>query len=238
MLHDKSEAREISLLVLLVEDNPDIVANVADYLAECGHQVDFAGSGRQALYLLEQQSYDAMVLDLGLPDLDGLEVCRRARLGQRNAALPVLMLTARDRLEQRLEGFAAGTDDYLVKPFALSELAARLDALARRRGGQTSGAQLRAGELVYDTDTLRVTRAGRELQLPPAPRQLLEHLLRNQHRVVPREELQRLLWGDEPPDSDALRSHLHKLRSIIDRPFDRPLLHTVPRLGYRIHAGD
>lgn len=222
------------MLILLVEDNPDIVANISDYLAAHGHESDFAATGRQALYLLETQGYDAMVLDLGLPDMDGLEVCRRARLGQKNADMPVLMLTARDLLQQRLQGFEAGADDYLVKPFELSELLARLGALARRGGRLTTAARLQAGDLCYDTDTLRVTRAGRELQLPPAPRQILEFLLRNQHRVVPRQELERLLWGDDPPDSDALRSHLHKLRSVIDRPFAQPLLHTIPRLGYRI----
>lgn len=226
------------MLILLVEDNPDIVANVSDFLSAHGHSVDFAGNGRQALFLLERDTYDAMVLDLGLPDMDGLEVCRRARLSDRNDDLPILMLTARDLLEQRLQGFAAGTDDYLVKPFSLSELLARLTALSRRRGGHAAGAQLQVADLCYDTDTLRLTRAGQELQLPPAPRAILEHLLRNQHRVVPREELERLLWRDDPPDSDALRSHLHKLRSVIDRPFERPLLHTIPRLGYRISADD
>lgn len=226
------------MLILLVEDNPDIVANISDYLSDRGHVVDFAGNGRQAVYLLQRQAYDAMVLDLGLPDIDGLEVCRLARLSSRNAGLPILMLTARDTLAHRLQGFEAGTDDYLVKPFALAELEARLGAMARRQAGRTATSELRAGDLVCDPDTLRVTRAGKELQLPPAPRQILEHLLRNQHRVVPREELERLLWGDDPPDSDALRSHLHKLRTVIDRPFERPLLHTIPRLGYRIHAGD
>lgn len=227
-----------ALLILLVEDNPDIVANISDFLSAKGHVVDFAGNGRQAGYLLERQAYDAMVLDLGLPDVDGLEVCRRARLGTRNSGLPILMLTARDTLAHRLEGFEAGADDYLVKPFALSELEARLHALVRRRLGGAAAVELRAGDLVYDTNTLQVRRAGQELQLPPAPRQVLEHLLRNQHRVVPREELERLLWGDDPPDSDALRSHLHKLRSVIDRPFGRPLLHTIPRLGYRIHGNE
>ncbi len=223
------------MLILLVEDNPDIVANISDFLSAHGHVVDFAGNGRQALYLLERQPYDAMVLDLGLPDMDGLEVCRRARRSSLNDDLPILMLTARDLLKQRLQGFEAGTDDYLVKPFALSELLARLAALSRRRAGHGAATQLQAADLCYDTDTLRVTRAGQELKLPPAPRQILEYLLRNQHRVVPREELERLLWGDDPPDSDALRSHLHKLRSVIDRPFERSLLQTIPRVGYRIH---
>jgi DNA-binding response OmpR family regulator len=224
------------VLVLLVEDNSDIAGNVSEYLAAHGHQADFAATGRQALYLLESQDYDAVVLDLGLPDMDGLELCRLARCGHRNPGVPILMLTARDTLPQRLAGFEAGADDYLVKPFAAAELLARLVALGRRAQGSPESELLRVGDLAYNTGTLELTRGGQPLQLPPVPRQILEHLMRNQHRVVSRQELERLLWGDEPPDSDALRSHIHKLRSVIDKPFPQPLLQTVPRLGFRLHA--
>ena len=224
------------MLVLLVEDNTDIAENVSEYLAAHGHQADFAPTARQGLYLLENHDYDAVVLDLGLPDMDGLDLCRLARSGHRNPGVPLLMLTARDTLAQRLAGFEAGADDYLVKPFAAAELLARLVALQRRAQGPAEAAQLQVGDLVYNPDTLELTRAGQSLQLPPVPRQILEHLMRNQHRVVSRQELERLLWGDEPPDSDALRSHIHKLRSVVDKPFPEPLLQTVPRLGFRLRA--
>lgn len=226
------------MLILLVEDNPDIAGNVGEYLAAHGHQADFAATGAQALYLLDRQDYDAVVLDLGLPDMDGLEVCERARRGRRNAGAPILILTARDRLEQRLAGFAAGADDYLVKPFAAAELLARLGALERRRDRSPAGGPLAVGDLVFDPETLEVRRGGQLLQVPPVPLRILEHLLRNQHRVVSREELERAIWGDEPPDSDALRSHLHKLRSVIDRPFPQSLLQTVPRQGFRLRVPD
>jgi len=223
--------------LLLIEDNPDLVVNIADFLEERGHTLDIAYNGFAGLGFALEQDYDALILDLMLPGLDGLEVC--AKLRDAGRRVPVLMLTARDSLEDKLDGFASGADDYLVKPFALRELEARLLALARRGQGAPSAEQrLRVADLELDLATRRLTRAGRPLDLPPIPMKLLEHLMHRAPRLVSRAELERAVWGDEPPDSDALRAHLHQLRQVIDKPFPRPLLHTVRGFGYRLGDDD
>ncbi len=145
------------------------------------------------------------------------------------------MLTARDSLEDKLDGFASGADDYLVKPFALLELEARLQALVRR--GHTASVlsrRLQVADLALDLSTRRVTRAGKTLDVAPIPMKILETLMRQSPRLVTRAELERAIWGDAPPDSDALRAHLHQLRQAIDKPFPRALLHTVRGFGYRV----
>ncbi len=221
--------------LLMVEDNPDLVANVVDFLEDRGHTLDIAYNGFAALGFAMQQPYDAMILDLMLPGLSGLEVC--AKLRAEGLALPVLMLTARDGLDDKLEGFASGADDYLVKPFALAELEARLTAIVRRSqaASRLAGAnRLGVGDLALDLATRRLSRAGRPLELPPIPMKLLEALMRRAPHLVSRAELERAAWGDEPPDSDALRAHLHLLRQVIDKPFSHPLLHTVRGFGYRL----
>lgn len=222
------------MLILIVEDNPDLVANLVDFLEVRGHTVDIAYNGYSGLGFALDNSYDAIVLDLMLPGIDGLEVCAKLRAAGRR--VPILMLTARDSLEDKLDGFASGADDYLIKPFALQELEARLLVLARRGQGADGGQGhlLQVGDLTLDTTVWRVTRAGQPLDLPPIPLKLLELLLRRAPQVVSRAELERCVWGDSPPDSDALRSHLHQLRNLIDKPFPQPLLHTVRGFGYRL----
>lgn len=219
--------------LLLIEDNPDLVANVADFLEGRGHTLDIAYNGFAGLGFALENDYDALILDLMLPGIDGLEVCGRLRAVGRT--LPILMLTARDGLEDKLSGFASGADDYLVKPFALRELEARLLALGRRGQGGAAGAErLRVADLELDLATRRLTRAGQPLELPPIPMRLLETLMRRSPGLVSRAELERAIWGDQPPDSDALRAHLHLVRQTIDKPFPRPLLHTVRGFGYRL----
>jgi DNA-binding response OmpR family regulator len=223
--------------LLVIEDNPDLVANIVDFLEDRGHSLDIAYNGFAGLGFALEHPYDAVILDLMLPGLDGLEVCSRLRRSECRA--PILMLTARDSLEDKLEGFASGADDYLIKPFALQELEARLLALVRR--GQTAtvrAPKLRLGDLELDLATRQVRRADHELELPPIPMKLLELLLRQAPNVVSRAELERAIWGDEPPDSDALRAHLHQLRQVIDKPFARPLLRTVRGFGYRLADDD
>ena len=218
--------------ILIIEDNPDIAANIGDYLEEKGHTMDFAGDGITGLHLAVVNDFDAIVLDLALPGMDGLSFCHKLRTDAK-VETPVLMLTARDTLDDKLKGFAAGADDYLVKPFALQELHARLQALYKRSHGKTDNL-LTVADLTLNRSTLQVHRAGRRLELNPACLKLLQRLMEQAPSVVARDELETLLWADERPNGDALRSHMYKLRQAIDRPFDRALLHTVHRIGYRI----
>ncbi len=222
--------------ILLVEDNRDILANLVDYLELKGYAVDCAQDGLSGLHLAASNDYDLIVLDVMLPGLDGYSLCQRLREEARKDT-PVIMLTARDALDDRLQGFRSGADDYLVKPFALSELAARIDAVTRRAlgGGRR---ELKVADLAYDLDTLEVSRAGKPLRLNPIGLKLLAVLMQKSPHLVRREALEDALWGDDCPDSDSLRSHVHQLRQVIDKPFGRPLLHTVHGLGYRLAESD
>ncbi|MFP6800380.1 MAG: response regulator transcription factor, partial [Pseudomonas sp.] len=147
--------------------------------------------------------------------------------------VPILMLTARDALDDRLQGLNAGADDYLIKPFALSELVARIEAILRRSQGSRKR-QLKVADLVYDLDTLHVSRAGQPLKLNPIGLKLLAVLMQKSPAVIRREALEEALWGDDSPDSDSLRSHIHQLRQVLDKPFATPLLHTLHGVGYRL----
>ena len=218
--------------LLVIEDNPDLVANIYDFFEAKGDTVDAAYDAITGMKFALEQDYDAVILDLMLPGGDGLDLCGRLR--EAGYEVPVLMLTARDTVEERLEGFAAGTDDYLIKPFSLRELAARVDALVRRYRRVNVRRRLKVADLSYDPDTLRVTRGERVIKLPPIPLKILDLLLRQSPRVVPREEIERAIWGDSPPDSDALRAHVHLLRSTLDGGESIPLLRTVRGVGYQL----
>lgn len=225
------DARSASLL--LIEDHRDIAESIVDFLEPRGYAVDYAADGVTGLHLAVTNTYDVIVLDVMLPGIDGLSVCRRVREEARRDT-PILMLTARDTLEDKITGLDAGADDYLVKPFEVRELEARLRSMVRRHRGATARETYAVGDLALDLATLRVTRAGRTLSITPIGIRLLTALMRASPRVVSRRELEREVWGEVPPDSDALRSHLYTLRKAIDRPFDRPLLHTVAAAGYRL----
>ena len=224
---------EAPLKILVVEDNPDLAANLVDYLTGQGHLVDAAGDGLTGLRLALQQAFDVILLDLMLPGIDGITLCRRLR-GDACQSTPILMLTARDTLDDKILGLEAGADDYLVKPFAMREVAARIQALIRRARSTMVRGELRVADLCFDTGTLRVSRGGRDIVLPPIPLRLLEALMRASPRVLAREDMERVIWHDAPPDSDALRSHLHLLRNAIDKPFAVPLLHTLRGLGWQL----
>lgn len=219
--------------ILVIEDNADILANLCAYLEPLGHEVDCARDGLAGLAYAEAGTYDAIVLDVMLPRLDGLEVCRRLRQ-QARLPTPVLMLTARDTLEDKLAGFNSGADDYLVKPFFLEELAARLNSLVTRSRGERADTVLVFADLRVDTATLEATRAGRRIETTPIEFRILVRLLRAAPHVVSRENLEREIWGDQPPASEALRSHVHMLRRALDQPFARPMLRTVHGVGYRL----
>jgi DNA-binding response OmpR family regulator len=220
-------------LILLVEDNRQIAEMVGAFLERRGYSVDYAADGTTGLNLAVYNSYDAIVLDLRLAGMSGLEVCRRLRREARKA-YPVLMLTACDTLEDKLEGLDAGADDYMVKPFEIRELDARLYALIRRNRHRVSNEKLSVGTMTLDPEAQRVTRDGKELQVTPTGIKLLAILMRESPRVVSRRDIEREIWGDMLPDSDTLRSHIYNLRQVIDRLFDRPLLHAIQSAGYRV----
>ncbi|WP_022962037.1 response regulator transcription factor [Halopseudomonas pelagia] len=216
--------------ILVIEDNRDILANVLDYLQLKGYTVDCAQDGVTGLHLAVSEHYDLIVLDIMLPGMDGYQVCQRLR-EDAGRDTPIIMLTARDELDDRLEGLRSGADDYLIKPFALSELVARIEAILRRSQG-SSRHILAVADLSYDLDTLQVSRAGQELKLNRVGLKLLELLMRRSPAVLRRAILEEALWGEELPDSDSLRSHIHQLRQVVDKPFALPLIHTVHGIGY------
>jgi DNA-binding response OmpR family regulator len=223
--------------VLLIEDNRDIAEMVGSYLEARGYQLDYAADGVTGLHLSVVNDYDVILLDLMLPGMDGLSVCRKLR-EEAHRDTPLLMLTARDTQQDKIGGLDAGADDYLVKPFDIRELEARLRALVRRRRGSIASETLRVADLSLDTGTLEVQRGGQRLTLTPIALKMLTVLMRASPRVVSRADLEREVWGDLLPDSDTLRSHLYNLRKTIDKPFDRPLLHTVHGAGYRLADAD
>ncbi len=219
--------------VLLVEDHRELAETVGAYLEASGYLVDYAADGLTGLHLAVTESFDALVLDIMLPGVDGLTLCRRLRQDA-ELSTPIIMLTARDELDDKLTGFDVGADDYLVKPFAMPELAARLDALIRRSKGEVSRHRYQVADLSMNTDTLEVVRGGQPLRLSRTQFAILRILMREAPNLVARSALEQELWGDDVPDSDTLRSHVYALRQIVDKPFDQPLIETVPGRGFRL----
>lgn len=218
--------------ILLIEDQTALAANVLDYLTALGHQLDYADNGIYGLQLALTQHYDVLILDLSLPGLDGLQLCQQLRQ-RASRHLPVLMLTARDSLDDKLLGFGAGADDYLTKPFALAELAVRVQALSRRHLLATNHL-LEIGELRFDRQRQTASRAGQSLELHPIGMKILQFLAEAYPAVLSRSELTAKLWGDDPPDSDALRAHIYLLRQQLDKPFAQPMLRTVHGVGFKL----
>lgn len=222
--------------VLIIEDNSDLAANLADYLELHGFVPDVAQDGVTGLHLAVTNRYDAVVLDLTLPGMDGLTICRRLRQDA-HSNVPILMLTARGTLDDKVAGYAEGADDYLVKPFELRELVLRLQALLRRNAGSKS-LLLRVGDLQFDLGTLEISRGGQPVALTAMARRILELLMQRSPKVVPRADIELALWGDSPPDSDALRVHMHALRAAIEPLGTTPLLRTVRGIGYQLVGDD
>ena len=219
--------------ILLVEDNQDLAATVGTFLEAQGISVDYAGDGVSALHLAVAEDFDAIVLDLNLPGMDGIEVCRRLRQEARKRT-PVIMLTARDQLTDKLEGFDVGADDYLVKPFELQELMVRIEAMVRRERGDVSDTVYQIADLKLDTAREIALRGQTRLKLSPRSFEILKVLMRQSPAIVTRRDLEREIWGDEPPDSDSLRSHIYNLRRIVDKPFETALIETLTGRGFRI----
>ena len=224
--------------ILIVEDSPDIIANLYGYFEPKGYILDSAVNGYAGLALAAQNAYDVVILDVMLPGLTGIELCARLR-GELNNPVPVLMLTARDTLQDKQAGFDSGADDYLVKPFSMAELDMRLRALIRRaRGEHRTSPELRVGELIFNTHTYEAKRLGTPLSLTKTGYILLNCLMRAAPGLVSREQLEHAIWGDDRPDSDALRTHLHAVRQALDKPFAFSMLRTVPGVGYKLIESD
>lgn len=218
--------------VLVVEDEPKMAGLLERGLAEEGYAVDLAGTGQDAIWAATENPYDAIVLDVMLPDLDGFEVCRRLRAEGRWA--PVLMLTARDAVPDRVGGLDAGADDYLTKPFAFSELFARLRALLRRGAAERPSA-LRVGDLVLDPATRRVHRGETPVELTAKEFALLEYLMRHPGEVLTRSTLIEHVWDfGYDGDSNVVDVYVRYLRQKIDRPFGADAIETVRGSGYRL----
>lgn len=218
--------------VLIIEDNQEIASNIYDFLEPKGYILDWAHNGNNGLDFALKNDYDVIVLDLMLPGLDGLEICKRLR--EEKKTTPIIMLTARDSLEDKITGFDTGADDYLVKPFALPELEIRIQALSRRANPVTVKKVLKIDNLHYDPQTHKATRGSRQITLTATTIKILELLMQQSHRVVKREEIEQEIWGDNPPDSDALRTHMHSLRNAVDQADEKPLLKTIRGIGYRL----
>jgi DNA-binding response OmpR family regulator len=224
--------------ILIIEDNSDIVANLYGFFEPLGHQLDSAANGYAGLALACEHTYDVIVLDIMMPGMDGIETCRKLRT-ELNSRTPVLMLTARDTLHDKIGGFESGADDYLVKPFSMAELDVRLQALVRRAGQYSApSALLVVGELSFNTATYRAARGARALSLTKTGFTILKCLMRHAPRVVKREALEYEIWGDNPPDSDALRTHIHALRQTLDKHQAFAMLHTVPGIGFQLLTPD
>ncbi len=220
--------------LLLIEDHKDIAANIAEYFEVRGDVVTHAIDGVSGLEFALHHTYDAIVLDLMLPGMDGIALCRNLRQAG-HTRVPILMLTAKDLLADKIEGFEAGADDYLVKPFSLVELDARLKALVRRASPMATPRVLTVGDLQFDLNTLEAERGGERIKLNPTTRRILAVLMQNSNRVVTRAELEHELWGDRAPEGDFLRAHMHALRTAIDKNFPVKLLHTIHGTGYRLN---
>lgn len=213
--------------VLLVEDDLDLAQTVVDFLELESVVCDHASNGVAGLELLQQNRYDVLLLDLNLPRMGGISVCKQLR--ETGVDMPILMLTARDQLQDKVTGFEAGTDDYLVKPFELDELILRIKALAKRRSGQMQ--VLTYADIEMNLTSHTVTRQGQAIKLSPIGWRLLEQLLRAAPTILSKEKLEQGVWGDDIPDSNALKVHLYHLRKAIDAPFERPLIHTFSGHG-------
>src|SRR5579884_3231936 len=221
--------------VLVVEDDPRIARVVERALTDKGHKVEVAFDGLSGLTSAERGTHDLVVLDWMLPEMDGLEVARELR--RQRVRTPILMLTARDAVPDRVRGLDAGADDYLVKPFALDELLARVRALGRRAGEITGDDLLRAGDLTVDLARREVRRGEREIELTPREFDLLRYLLRHQGRVLTKDQILEHVWGyDSEATSNVVEIYIHYLREKIDRDQPRPLIRTVRGVGYTIKA--
>lgn len=220
------------MLVMLVEDDQNLADAIIEYLELDDIECDYANNGYSALELLENTSHQVLVLDINLPRMDGLTTC--ATLRKNGNDTPIIMLTARDQLQDKLTGFKAGADDYLVKPFAMDELVARIYALSSRVSRKVR--KLTVDDLTLDIDKKLATRGSQLLKLSPTGMKLLELLMRDSPKPVSREKLINTVWGKSDTDNNTLKVHIHRLRKDIDPNQTTPLIHTVQSEGYALRS--
>ena len=220
--------------ILLIEDHVQLAQQLVSFLSGHGWVIDHAARGEQGLSLAMTQIYDLVILDLGLPDMDGIEVCRQLK-AQSEVNIPVLMLTARDRFGDKVSAFDVGADEYLTKPYDLRELALRCQVLTRRKQLFQSQ-RLELGPLILDMTAQSVSRDGKPVTVNRAALTILKLLVEAHPNPVSRSRLIHELWGDEPPETNALKSHIYNLRAAIDKPFATPLIKTITNLGYKLEC--
>lgn len=218
--------------ILVIEDNIELQGIIADFLEVKEAVTDFASDGEQGLNLALRNDFDAIILDVMLPKLDGMQVA--AKLRQRGVSTPILMLTALNGQQDLLGNFDSGADDFVTKPFQFPELEARLSALIKRNKGLVAKKTLRFGEVSIDEKTHTASRQGQPLNLTPIIFQILRELVKAQGEVVSRDGLIYMLWGEDTPDKDVLRSHIYLLRNVLDKPFEWAMLKTIPKHGFQL----
>lgn len=223
------------LRLLIIEDHREIGDMLAEYFTNAGYQLEWATDGVMALHILGLTSFDLILLDVNLPKMDGVKLCQAIRQ-QLKLDTPIVMLTARDTVDDRIAGLDAGADDYLCKPFDLRELHSRVKAQCRRASGSIAKTQYTIGELTLDTEQQQAIREGKTLSLTPTTYQILHILVEAFPKVVSRRKLEQTLWGEEGTESDALRSHLYMLRRELDKPFAYPMLQTLPGRGFKLQS--
>jgi len=220
--------------VLIVDDNYNIAETIADYLGLADITVDFAYNGQGALQLLENERFDVIIMDIMMPKLDGITTVTKLR-DELRCGTPILFLTAKDSLADKVAAFKAGGDDYLLKPFAMEELLLRIQALSSR-GVRQDVAGLTFADITIDSKSELVSRAGKVIKLSRIQFKILHLLVKKAPKMVTREEVISAIWGDMPPSSDALRSHIYSLRTALNSGFNDSRLETVHGQGYRIKA--
>jgi two-component system OmpR family response regulator len=223
--------------LLVVEDDKEAARHIVKGLTEAGYVVDHAADGKEGLLLAIDRGYDALIVDRMLPGMDGLAMIQTLR--SRGATTPVLILSALSRVDERVRGLRAGGDDYLVKPYAFSELQARIESLLRRKEATREVTKLKVADLEMDLLARQVHRAGRRIDLQPREFSMLEYLMRSAGHVVTRTMLLEAVWNYHfDPQTNVIDVHISRLRQKIDKGFDQPLLHTVRGAGYCLRAQD
>lgn len=220
--------------LLLIEDSVEVANVIFEYFEGPDNELDHASNGIHGLELAQQESFDCIILDIMLPGIDGIDTCKLLR--QRGINTPIIMLTARDTLPDEVNGLKAGADDYVIKPFDLELLEARIESLVRRYSGTGFTNKITSGNLTIDLKSHKTLINDNEVKISPTGFKILRVLAEKSPNVVTRQVLERVVWEDELPDKDILRKHIYQLRNIIDKPFSTERIITIPKYGYKLES--